>query len=353
MRPFRPTLMACHATLARGSASRLDWHNNQYHPSSGHNEGTCALSALLYYSKQDPADLWADELKKALPKDIDVRLHPDIGDPREIEFALCWQPQTGLLASLPNLKLIFSMAAGFDHLLKDPERPQHVPIVRIIDDTLSTMMSEFAVYAVLGFHRYMPAFHRDQRELKWQRRWPRFTADTHVGVLGLGAIGTDVAQKLAVFGFKVHGWSRTEKISKGITCHFGKDGLFEMLSQCQQTVCVLPLTKETSGILNNETLNAMPRGAYVTNIGRGGHVVDQDLLDALDSGQIAGAFLDVFNEEPLPTDHRYWSHPDVVMTPHIAGEIVPRSCAKSIAANIERFREGDAVIGIADLDRGY
>jgi len=311
------------------------------------------LSALLYYSKQDPADLWTNELKKALPKEIDVRLHPDIGDPAKIDFALCWKPEPGLLASLPNLKLIFSMAAGFDHLLQDPNRPGHVPIIRIIDKTLSTMMSEFAVYAVLGFHRYMPEFHRDQREGLWQRRWPRFTADTHIGVLGVGAIGSDVAQKLSVFGFQVHGWSRTEKVLDGIICHHGHEGLFKMLSACEQVVSVLPLTEETLGILNEKTLNAMPRGSFITNIGRGGHVVDEDLLAALESGQIAGAFLDVFNDEPLHSGHPYWTHPKVVMTPHIAGEIVPRSCAEAIAANIKRFREGHAVIGVADLDKGY
>lgn len=282
-----------------------------------------------------------------------MRLHPDIGDPTEVEFVLCWQPEPGLFASLPNLKLIFSMAAGFDHVLQDPSRPGHVPIIRIIDETLTTMMSEFAVYAVLGFHRYMPEFHRDQLEGLWQRRWPRFTTDTHIGVLGIGAIGSDVAQKLSVFGFQVHGWSRTEKPLDGIICHHGRDGLFKILSECEQVVSVLPLTEETTGIFNAETLNAMPRGSYITNIGRGGHVVDEDLLTALESGQIAGAFLDVFNDEPLPNDHPYWKHPKVVMTPHIAGEIVPRSCAKSIATNIELFREGHALIGIADLDRGY
>ena len=311
------------------------------------------MSALLYYSKQDPADLWADELKKALPDDIEVRLYPDIGNPAEIDFALCWKPEPGLLASLPNLRLIFSMAAGFDHVLQDPNRPGHVPIVRIIDDTLTTMMSEFAVYAVLGFHRDMSEFHRDQREGLWQRRWPRFTTDTHIGVLGIGAIGSDVAQKLAVFGFKIHGWSRTEKSLDGIICHHGREGLFKMLSTCEQIISVLPLTDETTGIINQETLNAMPRGSYITNIGRGGHVVDKDLLMALESGQIAGAFLDVFNEEPLPTKHPYWTHPKVIMTPHIAGEIVPRSCAQSIAANIKRFQKGDPVIGVADLERGY
>ena len=311
------------------------------------------MSALLYYSEQDPAELWSEELRKALPKNIAVRLYPELGNAEDIEFALCWQPKPGMLAGLPNLKLIFSMAAGFDHVLQDPQRPPNVPIVRIIDNTLSTMMSEFAAYAVLGFHRYMPEFHTGQRNKVWGRRWPRYTPETHIGVLGIGAIGADVARKLLALGFQVHGWSRTEKSLDGVTCHTGESGLFEMLPQCHQIVSVIPLTAETKGIINKRTLAALPQGAYITNIGRGGHVVDEDLLAALKSGHIAGAFLDVFNEEPLPTDHPYWDHPNVIMTPHIAGEIVPRSCAHSIAANIERYRRGEQVHGIADLDRGY
>ena len=311
------------------------------------------MSALLYYSEQDPAELWSQELRKALPEDIDVRLYPELGNAEEIEFALCWQAKPGMLARLPNLKLIFSMAAGFDHVLQDPQRPSNVPIVRIIDNTLSTMMSEFAAYAVLGFHRYMPAFHADQRNKVWGRRWPQYTPETHIGVLGIGAIGTDVAQKLQALGFQVHGWSRTKKSLDGVICHAGESGLFEMLPQCQQIVSVLPLTAETEGIINNRTIAALPQGAYITNIGRGGHVVDEDLLAALESGHIAGAFLDVFNEEPLPTEHSYWDHPNVIITPHIAGEIVPQSCAHSIATNIRRYRSGEQVQGIADLERGY
>jgi glyoxylate/hydroxypyruvate reductase A len=215
------------------------------------------------------------------------------------------------------------------------------------------MMSEFAAYAVLGFHRYMPAFHADQRNKVWGRRWPQYTPETHIGVLGIGAIGTDVAQKLQTLGFQVHGWSRTEKYLDGVICHAGESGLFEMLPQCQQIVSVLPLTTETKGIINNRTIAALPQGAYITNIGRGSLVVDEDLLAALESGHIAGAFLDVFNEEPLPTEHSYWDHPNVIITPHIAGEIVPQSCAHSIATNIRRYRSGEQVQGIADLERGY
>ena len=235
-----------------------------------------------------------------------------MGDPTDIEYVLCWQPKAGLLASFPNLKLILSLAAGFDHVLQDPARPAHVPIVRIIDDTLSTMMSEYAVYAVLGFHRFMPQFQSNQSNKIWKKRWPNFTPDTHIGVLGIGAIGSDVAYKLRGLGFQVHGWSRNSKQLEGISCHAGKDGLFEILPQCQQIVVVLPLTSETCGIVNKETLAALPEGAFITNIGRGGHVIDEDLLAALDSGHIAGAFLDVFNQEPLPVDHSYWNHPKVI-----------------------------------------
>ena len=311
------------------------------------------MSALLYYSESAPADLWAVELEKSLPTDVELRIYPQLGNLVDINFALCWKPKPGLLASLPNLQLIFSMAAGFDHILQDPERPIHVPIVRIIDHTLSNMMAEYAIYAVLGFHRHMLEFTQDQRDNVWAARWPRYTADVNVGILGIGAIGTNVANKLSMFGFQVHGWSRSQKSLRGITCHYGQDGLSEMLPLCEQIVCVLPLTEETKGILNNETLNTLPKGSYVTNIGRGGHINDADLLEALNSGQIAGAFLDVFSEEPLPQGHPYWQHNKVIMTPHIAGEVIPKSCAKSIANNISRFRSGQPICGIANLDRGY
>lgn len=311
------------------------------------------MSALLFYSPNDPAELWKAELEKALPEDVGVRLYPETGDPAEIEYILCWRPKPGLLSSLPNLKLILSLAAGFDHVLQAPDRPTHVPIVRIIDDFLSAMMAEYAVHAVLAFHRAVPVYAAQQRDMQWQRGWPHYTPDTHVGVLGLGAIGTEVARKLAAMGFQVHGWSRGAKSIDGIRCHAGEAGLAAMLPQCHHLVCVLPLTDATRGILNRDTLAALPEGAHVVNIGRGGHMVDEDLLAALESGQVGGASLDVFNEEPLPQDHPYWHHPKVVVTPHIAGEIYPRSCARSIARSIICQRNGEPVPGVANLERGY
>ncbi len=285
--------------------------------------------------------------------EVEIRVFPDTGDRADIDYALVWKPEPGLLASCPNLKVIFSIAAGVDHILKDPERPRALPIVRMIDGYLRDMMAEYAILGVLHFHRFMPEYAEEQGREIWNRRWPNYTPDCGVAVLGLGTIGRDVAEKLHLLGFAVHGWSRTPHEIANLTCHHGERGLAEMLGQCRYLVCVLPLTPETEGIINAETLSLLPPGAVVVNLGRGGHVVDADLLAALDSGQLSGAFLDVFNAEPLAPGHPYWHHPRVVMTPHVAGELVPISCAKTVAENLRRHQRGEAMIGELDIERGY
>jgi glyoxylate/hydroxypyruvate reductase A len=310
------------------------------------------MTVLLFSSPEDPAELWVPALQAALP-DVEVRVAPEIGDPAEIDYALVWKPAPGFLASLPNLKVIFSIAAGVDHILSDPDRPKQLPVVRMVDDYLKDMMSEYAILGVLHFHRYMPKYQAQQRARKWDRGWPLYTPETQVGVLGLGEIGAHVARRLAGLGFQAHGWSRTPKQVDGIACHHGETGLFEMLPGCQYLVGVLPLTAQTRGIFNAKTLAALPKGAVVVNLGRGGHVVDDDLLAALDSGQIGGAFLDVFNTEPLPEGHPYWTHPRVAVTPHVAGELVPKSCARSVARNVRRHQAGEPLLYVVDLDRGY
>lgn len=310
------------------------------------------MTVLLFSSPEDPAELWVPALQAALP-DVEVRVAPEIGNPAEIDYALVWKPKPGFLASLPNLKAIFSIAAGVDHILSDPERPKRLPVIRMVDDYLKDMMSEYAILGVLHFHRYMPRYQAQQRARKWDRGWPLYTPETQVGVLGLGEIGAHVARRLAALGFQAHGWSRTPKQVEGIVCHHGEAGLFAMLPGCQYLVGVLPLTPQTRGIFNAKTLAALPEGAVVVNLGRGGHVVDDDLLAALDSGHLAGAFLDVFNAEPLPEGHPYWTHPKVVVTPHVAGELVPKSSARSVARNVRRHQKGESLLYVVDLERGY
>lgn len=310
------------------------------------------MTTLLFSSRDDPVELWLPALQAELPE-VEIRVDPDIGDPAEIDYALTYFAPHGLLASLPNLKLIHSIAAGIDHLIADPDLPRHLPIVRMVDDNLRNMMSEYAVYAVLHFHRDMQRYRQCQGRADWSRGWPDYTPDTAVGVLGLGAIGRDVAAKLGVFGFDVHGWSSTAKTIEGVVCHHGPAGLRAMASAVKYLVCVLPLTEQTQGIIDAALIRAMPAGGVIVSIGRGGHVVDDDLLAALSDDHLAGAFLDVFNEEPLPPSHPYWRHAKVVMTPHIAGELVPRSCAAEVARNIRRFEAGEPLPTRLDLDKGY
>lgn len=306
---------------------------------------------LLFCSPEDPPDLWQAALAREMP-DLEVRLWPEAGALEEIDHALVYKPPHGMLATLPNLRAIFSIAAGVDAIVADPDLPD-VPLVRMVDDNLRDMMSEYAIYAVLHFHREMPRFFAQMPHAEWNRGWPAYTADTAVGVLGLGAIGQDVAAKLGALGFAMHGWSRSPRTVAGVTCHHGDAGLLAMAAQVRYLVCVLPLTGETRGIIGRDLLAALPRGACVINIGRGGHVDDAALLAALEDGRVAGAFLDVFNTEPLPADHPYWAHPKVWITPHIAGELVPRSCARSVVANIRRLEAGEALPHTYDFDRGY
>jgi glyoxylate/hydroxypyruvate reductase A len=309
-------------------------------------------ATLLFCSGQDPLDLWIPALRESLPE-VEIRTHPQVGDPADVDYALVYWPPHGLLASLPNLKVILSIAAGCDHILSDPTHQRNLPIVRMVDDYLKAMMAEYAVYGVLHFHRDFDRYRREQLAATWSRGWPEYTPDTRVGILGLGAIGQDIAGKFANLGFQVHGWSRRPKDVAGVTCHAGEPGLNEMLGCCRFIVCVLPLTPETSGILNAERFARMPQGSYLVNIARGGHVVDEDLLAALDSGHLAGAFLDVFNHEPLAADHPYWLHDKVYLTPHVAGELVPRSCAHSVARSVRQHLAGEALENLLDRERGY
>jgi glyoxylate/hydroxypyruvate reductase A len=310
------------------------------------------MTTILMASQQDPVDLWRQALAAEMPE-LEFRAHPDPGDPGEVDYALVYWAPHGLIASLPNVKAVLSIAAGCDHILADPDLPPDLPIVRMVDDYLAAMMAEYAVYGVLHFHRDMHFYRQEQLQSRWSRAWPLYTPDTAVGILGLGAIGGACAARLGAFGFQVHGWSRGPKAVAGVTCHHGADGLLAMAAQCRYLICVLPLTPETRGIIDARLIGAMAPGGFIINIARGGHQVDDDLLAGLDSGQLGGVFLDVHNEEPLPPEHPFWLHEKVWLTPHVAGELIPRSCAKSVAANIRRIEAGEPIPDLFDKARGY
>lgn len=295
---------------------------------------------------------WPVELRRHMPE-LEVRSFPDIGDTAAIDYALVWMPKIGLLKDLPNLKVIFSIAAGVDHVLRDPDLPKGIPIVRMHDPYQAAMMSEYAAMAVLWFHRGMPGHQHAQQSENWREPPVAYTPDFAIGVLGLGDIGRDIAARLLSFGFQIHGWSRTPRSIDGVTCHHGQDGLSEVLRLSRYVINVLPSTPATRGLLDAKHLAMMPRGGFLVNLGRGMHVVDEDLLAALDSGQLDGAFLDVFAQEPLASGHPYWRHPKVIVTPHMAGELLPRSAAKSVVAGLQRHMAGESLSHVFDPLRGY
>jgi len=307
---------------------------------------------LLFYSTVDSAARWRAQLER-LTGELDIRVWPEIGDPADIDYALVWRPEPGLLATLPNLKLILSLGAGVDHLLGDPQLPRRLPIVRLVDPHMTAAMSEYVTLQVLRLHRRDLDYRAQQERKEWRELDQKNAADRRVGILGFGELGQDAAKKLKALGFDVAGWSRSAKTAAGIVCHAGAAGLPPLLARSEILVCLLPLTPETEGILNTSTLALLPRGAALVNAARGAHLVEEDLLPALASGHLSAAVLDVFGDEPLPLGHPFWHHPRIVVTPHVAAFTNPATAAPIILDNIRRFEAGRPLLNRVDPARGY
>lgn len=298
----------------------------------------------------------ADEYIAALRR-IDPALRvlewPDHGDPKDIDVAMVWKLPHGELAKLPNLKLVISMAAGVDHVLSDSTFPSGVPLVRVTDPHMARSMGHWFIMNILRLHRETNYYDN----LRLQRIWaPERSFDTDsicVGVMGLGYLGTHVANMLKNIGLEVQGWSRTEKIIPGIKSFVGDDGLLEMLKTTNVLACLLPDTPATKGIMNLALFQKMPSGSYILNAGRGAQLVEEDLLKALDSGQIKGAALDVFVNEPLPEEHPFWKDDRILITPHHAAEVFVPSAAKMFVDNIHRIRRDKPLVGVVNQHLGY
>lgn len=307
---------------------------------------------LLFVSASDRPEAWVETLGQLRPG-LEVIVWPTERPLDDIDYALVWKPPAGLLARLPKLQVIFSLGAGVDALVADPTLPQ-VPLVRMVEEGLTEGMTEYVVLNVLRHHRQFDQYQGQQRRKQWHEVLPQKLAhERRVGVMGLGVLGADAAQALAALRFDVAGWSRSPKQVSGVACFAGFDRLGDFLARTEILVCLLPLTPETRGILDAEAFARLPQGAVVINAARGGHLVEADLLAALEGGRIAAATLDVFETEPLPEDHPFWSHPRVTVTPHVAAATHARSAAASVAAQIERFERGLPLEHVVDLGRGY
>jgi len=308
--------------------------------------------AILFRSTPAATARWRPLLGELMPEH-EFRFWPEIGDPAAIEYAMVWQPPPGLLKGLPNLRLIVGLGAGIDHLLRDPELPRDVPIMRLVDPYMTDAMSEYVVLQVLRLHRQDLDYLAQQRARLWEEREQKNAAERPVGILGFGTLGQDAGRKLKALGFPVGGWSRTAKTVPGSTTFAGAEGLAALAARSEILVCLLPLTAATEGILNAGLFARLPRCAGLVNAGRGGHLVEADLIPALESGQLSGAVLDVFREEPLPSGHPFWRHPRIIVTPHIAAETHPPTAAAIIRDAIRKFAAGLPVANLVDPTQGY
>ncbi len=315
------------------------------------------MSAFVFITPTWDGQLWAEKMRKAMPG-RDVRLWPDMGRVEDITYAAAWLPQPDVVKSLPNLKVIFSLGAGVDAILRDATLPQNVPIVRVNDADLTARMSEYIVMHCLMHLRQQRRLDAAQRESVWLSLEQCAAGAMTVGIMGLGVLGSDAAAKLRMMGFNVVGWSRSVKRIDGITCYAGRSEFNAFLGEIDILVSLLPATAETDGIINRELIGKLSRnGPYaapiLVNAGRGRQSNEADILAALDAGELYAATLDVFGDEPLPKESPFWTHPCVTVTPHNAADLEPLVICKYVAEQIARYESGKPLENLVDRVRGY
>jgi glyoxylate/hydroxypyruvate reductase A len=308
--------------------------------------------AILLITTPGPIQGWIDNLNRLLP-DEDIRVWPDrVGDPADIDIALAAHQAAGSYESLPNLKLVMSLRAGIDDLLA-ALIPPHVTIARAQETGGNKMFDETVLMHVLRHHKRMPDIINGQRSSEWIDVVVKTAEERNVGFLGLGLIALSGARMCRDVGFNVAAWTKTPKTEPGIQSFHGDDQRDAFLARTEILMNLLPVTAETENILNAELFAKLPKDACVINLGRGEHLVDQDLIDALDSGHLHSATLDVFRTEPLPSDHPFWQHPRITVTPHRSRRQRPDMILPQVIENIRRFRAGEPLLQVVDRARGY
>ncbi|HXQ53344.1 MAG TPA: glyoxylate/hydroxypyruvate reductase A [Stellaceae bacterium] len=308
--------------------------------------------AILVAPIGGPSPDWKRLFAAELPG-VEIRMFPEIGDPADIDVAAIARVPPGVLASLPKLRLIVSLMAGQETLLADRTLPKSVPIVRAGNPAGDAMMNETALLHVLRHHRLLPDYLLAQQRREWKRLPVLRTSERRVGVLGLGQIGLATAKYLRDHGFDMAGWARTGKAIDGVAVFHGAGQLGAFLGRSEIAVNLLPLTKETEGILDRKAFALMPKGAALINLARGQHVVDRDLIDALDAGHLAAATLDVFHEEPLGKESPLWAHPRITVMPHVSRRHDPADIVPRIADNVRRLARGEPFLQPVDRAAGY
>lgn len=306
--------------------------------------------ALLICAPDRSNDALAADLQKRLP-DTEIRIWPDVGDGKDITFAVLWKHPLGLIQGLPNLRAVSSLGAGIEHLIADPDITHKLPVGRLAGPKLSEDMALWLVGRVLSDWLEFERYRDDQANRYWQPKRP--DPKPVIGILGMGNMGRVAAQCFHHLGFKVEGYSLSGRAVANVTMHTGSSGLKEVAQLADYLICLLPLTEKTRDILNRDLMTQMRAGSVLINVGRGAHLNEPDLIEGLALGKPSRAILDVFGQEPLPQDHVFWTHPQIVISPHCAALTDPSEAADLIAKSYAQVMDGNPPLGQVDLNLGY
>ena len=306
---------------------------------------------IVYHSVDHEMQFWQDALTPLLPGITLVTA--DMPEAQDAEVMITWNPPEGMIAGLKNLKGVVSLAQGVDHVLNGKTFPDHLTFARLIDPCMSEARAEWVLQTTLEYHRDAMEYREAEKRHDWIRLSPRIAGRTTVAVMGLGAIGSVVAETLTHLKFNVIGWSRSEKSIPGVTSYHGEDGFTSCLKEADILVSILPLTDATENIYNADHFAQMKQGAAFINAGRGKQVVEDDLIRAIDQGHLRGATLDVMVTEPLPEDHGFWAHPKINVWPHVSAQTNPESAGEQVAKAITDIREGRDPDNSVNIARGY
>jgi len=309
------------------------------------------MSILLVFENKDP-NPWEKLLKEKIIN-TPIEIYPNVKDKLAITFVICWKPKKNTFAQFPNIKVIQSVGASIDHITNSQQLTENVIVTRIVDEQLSNDMWEYLLTGVLTQLKNTLTYSKQQTLKVWKQHDYKSIKNTTVSILGLGKIGSLVAEKFASIGFNVRGWSYSKKEIPSVKSFVGKEELNFFLEETDFLINLLPLTKETEGILNLKTLKNLPKETFLINVGRGEHLVENDLIKLLDNSQLSGALLDVFSEEPLPENHPFWKHPKIQVTPHVASLTNVESAINQIVENFERYTNNKALKNIVSLNKGY
>jgi len=308
---------------------------------------------ILFFLDREPAAPWLKAFAELAPN-IEVRTQDSWGDVREASYAFVWHPTPGLLKTYENIDVIYSLGAGVDHLITDPDLPTDTPIVRMADRGLKEGMAEYVVMSVISHHRQMPRMRVEQQKQNWAPFFPKPSSEITVGIMGYGTLGHHTAQQLKTFHYPINTWSTSPKEAEdGVTHFYGKDTLSAFLGRSDIVVNLLPSTTDTYHILNSDSLAACKQGAAIINVGRGSALDLTALIAAIKAGHIKAATLDVFEQEPLPSDHPAWGMDEIVITPHISAVTQIRSAVEYVLESIRDYEAGKPLINQLDRNKGY